>query len=369
MRVPVNRPLLDGNEAAYLAECVAGGWISGEGPFVERLEREFAARCGRRYGIAVSSGSGALDIAVAALGIGPGDEVILPSFTIISCALAVVRAGATPVAVDCDAAHWNMAAAEVEKAITPRTRAIMAVHIYGLAVDMNAIQTLAARHRLPVIEDAAQAIGQTVAGKPCGGFGAVSAFSFYPNKNLTTGEGGMLLTDDPHLAGRCRSLRNLCFQEGRRFVHEELGWNYRMSNLQAALGCAQLERLDAHLERKRRIGALYGELLAGVPVQLPRERTPWTENLYWAYGIVLPEESRLDRDELMTALFGLGIGSRPFFWPMHQQPVFRAMGLFAGASLPVAEMLGRRGLYLPSGLGISDPEIVHVAETVRRLMG
>ena len=259
--IPVNEPLLDGNEKKYLAECIDTGWISSEGPFVGEFEKRFAARVGRQYGIAVCNGSVALDVAVAALGIGPGDEVILPSFTIISCAAAIVRAGATPVVVDSDPLTWNMDVARLAKKITPQTRAIMVVHIYGLPVDMDPVLELAARHDLKIIEDAAELIGQNYRGKPCGSFGDISTFSFYPNKHITTGEGGMVMTNDGALAERCRSLRNLCFQPGKRFEHEELGWNFRMSNLQAALGLAQLERLDEFVERKRSIGRRYNKLL------------------------------------------------------------------------------------------------------------
>lgn len=368
--IPVNEPRLDGNEARYLQECIATGWISSEGPFVERFEAEMAARVGRRYGVAVTNGSAALEAAVVALGLGPGDEVILPTFTIISCAAAVVRAGATPVVVDCDPVTWNMDVAQVADRITPRTRALMAVHIYGLPVDMDPLLALAARHGLRVIEDAAEMHGQTYRGRPCGSFGDLSVFSFYPNKHITTGEGGMILTDDPALAERCRSLRNLCFQPGRRFVHEELGWNLRMSNLQAAVGVAQLERLDEFVARKRRMGRRYTELLAEAPgLQLPLPATAYAENIYWVYGVVLDDTLPFDAEEAMARLRRLGVGTRPFFWPMHEQPVFRRMGLFAGERHPVAERLARRGFYVPSGLALTDTQIEQVAEAVKQCLG
>ena len=239
--VPANEPLLDGNEKQYLAECIDTGWISSEGPFVRRLEQEFAARVGRKHGIAVCNGSAALEAAVAALDLTAGDEVRPPTFTMISCATAILRAGAAPVVVDSDPETWNMRADQVAERITPRTKAILAVHIYGLPVDMDPILTFARDHGLKIIEDSAEMLGAAYRGKPCGSFGDISAFSFYPNKHVTTGEGGMIVTDDDALAERCRGLRNLCFQPGKRFVHEELGWNWRMSNLQAAVGVAQLE--------------------------------------------------------------------------------------------------------------------------------
>jgi perosamine synthetase len=367
--IPVNEPLLDGNEKTYLAECIDTGWISSEGPFIKRFEEGFAARVGRRHAIAVANGSLALDAAVVALKLGPGDEVILPSFTIISCAAAIVRAGATPVVVDADPVTWNMRADQVAAAVTPKTRAIMVVHLYGLPCDMGALLDVAHRHGLKIIEDAAEMHGQAWRGQPCGSFGDISTFSFYPNKHLTTGEGGMLVTDDDALAERCRNLRNLFFTPPRRFVHEELGWNLRMTNLQAALGVAQLERLDEFVQRKRAMGARYTERLAGVPgLQLPLAKTPDADNIYWVYGLVLDDEVPFDADEAMKRLARLGVGCRPFFWPMHEQPVLRRMGLFEGLRLPVSERLGRRGFYVPSGMALTEAQIDTVAAAVRELM-
>jgi perosamine synthetase len=367
--VPVNTPLLNGRERAYLLECLETGWISSEGPFVGSFEEKFAARVGRRYGIAVCNGSAALEAAVGALRLGPGDEVILPTFTIISCAAAVVRAGAVPVLVDCDPMTWNMDLEQVEKRITARTKAIMVVHIYGLPVDMVSLLALAEHHGLRVIEDAAEMHGQTCYGRPCGSFGDISTFSFYPNKLITTGEGGMIVTDDQKLAERCRSLRNLCFKPARRFVHEELGWNLRMTNLQAALGLAQLERLDEFAKRKRELGRLYRSLLEGVNwLELPLAATTWAESIYWVYGVVLADHVPFDADEAMQRLALRGIGTRPFFWPMHEQPVFRKMGLFDGDRHPVAERIARRGFYLPSGLGTTPEQIKRAATVLREVL-
>ncbi len=363
--IPVNEPLLDGNEKKYLTECIDSGWISSEGPFVSRFEETLARRVGRKFGIAVCNGSAALDIAIAALKLGPGDEVILPTFTIISCAAAIVRSGASPVVVDSDPLTWNMDINQVADRITRRTRAIMVVHTYGLPVDMDPIIDLAARHGLKIVEDAAETIGQTYRDKPCGSFGDISTFSFYPNKHLTTGEGGMVLVDDPNLAERCRSLRNLCFQK-TRFVHEELGWNFRMSNVQAALGVAQLERLDEFVQRKVQMGRRYGEQLRDVPaLQRPLAGTPYARNIYWVYGIVLQDELPSDADELMEHMSASGIGTRPFFWPMHEQPIFRKMGLFSDVECPVAENLARRGLYLPSGLALDEGQLTRVCQALR----
>jgi perosamine synthetase len=368
--VPVNEPLLNGNEGRYLQECIDSGWISSEGPFVQRLEAGMAQRTGRRHAISVSNGTAALEAAVAALGLGPEDEVILPTFTIISCAAAIVRLGATPVPVDCDPVTWNMNLKQVAEAITSRTKAIMAVHIYGLPVEMDPLLDLARHHGLKVIEDAAEMHGQTYRGRPCGSMGDLSVFSFYPNKLVTTGEGGMLLTDDDALADRCRGLRNLCFQSKRRFVHEELGWNLRMSNLQAAVGVAQLEQLDAFVKMKRRIGRLYTECLKGISgIELPLASTDDAENIYWVFGVVLDETVPFDAAEAMSRLAKFGIGTRPFFWPMHEQPVFRRMGMFEGVRLPVAERIARRGFYLPSGLALTDNQIDRAASALREVVG
>lgn len=289
-----------------------------------------AAYVGRQYGIAVANGSAALDIAVKALGIGPGDEVIMPTFTIISPAQSVVTAGATPVLVDSDPATWNMDVEQIEARITPATRAILVVHTYGLPVDMDPVISLCERYGLKLIEDAAEMHGQTYKGQRCGSFGDISIFSFYPNKHITTGEGGMLVCNDEALAARCRKLRNLAFEpEGRRFVHHEIGWNYRMTNMQAALGLAQLEKIDTHITLKRQMGALYLQGLQGLQgFQLPLPATAYAENIYWVFGVVAEREDKAQ--QLVEHLARHRIGTRPFFWCMHEQPVFQQMGLFKG---------------------------------------
>jgi len=371
--IPVNEPLLTGNEAKYLVECVETGWISSEGPFVRKLEEGMAAISGQRYGVAVMNGSVALDLAIAALRIGPGDEVILPTFTIISCAAAVVRAGAIPVVVDANPATWNLDPSKLQAAITPRTKAIMVVHIYGLPVDMDPVMQIVRDRGLKLIEDSAELIGQVYhsrSGDACmvGSFGDVATVSFYPNKHVTTGEGGMVLTSDEDLAERCRALRNLCFGKKRRFIHEELGWNFRMSNLQAAVGVAQLEVLDRTIKKKRLIGSWYNEFLEGVTeVELQEPRTPYAENIYWVYGIVLKDEVPFDAEEAMSRLASAGIGTRPFFWPMHEQPVLTRMGFFRDVSCPVAERIARRGFYLPSGVALTRDQAEQSAAAVRAL--
>lgn len=359
--IPVNIPLLDGNEKKYLNECIDTGWISSEGKFVNQFEDQFANRLGRNYAIAVTSGTAALDVAFEALLIGPGDEVILPAFTIISCINQVIRSGATPVLVDSDPLTWNMNLQQVEEKITEHTKAILVVHIFGLPVDIDPILELAQKKNIKIIEDAAEMLGQTYNEKPCGSFGDISTFSFYPNKLVTTGEGGMIVTNDKQLADDCRSLRNLCFQPKKRFVHERLGWNYRMTNIQAALGLAQLERLDEFVQIKRSIGKKYSQGLRVLnEVQLPLEKTDYAENIYWVFGLVLNDSIGFDAEEAMKMLEEKGIGCRPFFCPMNQQPVLREMGFFLNESYPVAERLYKQGFYIPSGLALTSEHINHV---------
>ena len=367
--IPVNEPLLDGNEKQYLLECIESGWISSEGPFIAQFEEKFAARVGRKHGIAVTNGTAAIDAAVEALGIGPGDEVIMPTFTIISCITQIVRSGAIPVLVDSDPVTWNMDVTQIEAKITARTKAIMVVHIYGLPVDINPLLDIAKRYNLKLIEDAAEMHGQTYFGKPCGSFGDLSTFSFYPNKHITTGEGGMIVTDDDDLAETCRSLRNLCFQPQKRFVHERLGWNLRMTNMQAAIGLAQLERLDEFVSRKRVMGKRYAELLGNLPgLQQPLSHTEYAENIYWVYGVILDESTGLNGEEAMKLLATKGVGTRAFFYPMHQQPVLRRMGLFEDEHYPVAERLYRQGFYVPSGMALSDSQIECCVDAMREIL-
>ncbi|MEO8446828.1 MAG: DegT/DnrJ/EryC1/StrS family aminotransferase [bacterium] len=366
--IPVNEPLLDGNEKKYLMQCIDTGWISSEGPFVKELEEKFSKRIGRKYGIAVCNGTAALEAAVIASGIEKGDEVILPSFTIISCASAVVRAGGIPVLVDCDST-WNMNADLIREKITVRTKAIMVVHIYGLPVDMDPVLEIAKEFNLKIIEDAAEMIGQTYRGRQCGSFGEISTFSFYPNKHITTGEGGMILTDDEEIAERCRSLRNLCFKPGKRFVHDELGFNFRMTNLQAAVGVAQLERLDEFILKKRKIGSAYTELLKdNSNFFIPVEQTDYSKNIYWVYGLVLKNHVPFDAERAMKILAEKYIGTRPFFYPMHLQPVFKKAGLFKNESYPEAENISTKGFYIPSGLALTDNQIEYTAKVLQQLV-
>jgi perosamine synthetase len=374
--IPVNEPLIGARELEYVQECLKSGWISSSGDFLTRFEDEWAAYCGRKYGIAVSSGTAALMVALKSLSLEKGDEVILPTFTIISCALAILYADAVPVLVDSDPATWTIDVNQIEKKITQKTRAILVVHIYGHPADMDPILELADRFHLKVIEDAAEAHGaeyfvddETAKGwKRCGSFGNLSVFSFYANKLITTGEGGMILTDDPALAETARSLRNLYFQADRRFFHKEMGFNFRLTNLQAAIGLAQLERMEKIIEKKRWIGEQYNRLLSGIPdVTLPVE-SEWARSVYWMYGLVLSRNRNLDARQFAKLLAERGIETRPFFLGMHEQPVFKEKGLFIGESYPVAEYLASCGLYLPSGLALTEEQLKTVSQSVREIL-
>ena len=368
--IPVNTPLLDGNEKKYLIDCIDTGWISSEGPYVKKLEEEFAAKVSRKYGIAVCNGSVALDCALIALGIKEGDEVIMPTFTIISCASAITRVKAIPVLVDACPETYNINIDELEAKITPKTKAIMVVHIYGLPVDMDRVIEIAKKHNLFIIEDAAEEIGQTYKGQPIGSFGDISCFSFYPNKHITTGEGGMILTNNFELSEKCKSIRNLCFTPEKRFYHKELGYNFRITNLQAAIGDAQLERLDSFIDKKRWIGNLYNQLLSDLSdkIELPTSQTDYAENIYWVYTIILKDHLSYDATTMMNRLNEEGIGTRPFFWCMHEQPVFNNMGLFKNENYPIGERIARRGFYLPSGLALTKEEIIYISEKLHKIL-
>ncbi|MFC1664147.1 DegT/DnrJ/EryC1/StrS family aminotransferase [Pseudomonadota bacterium] len=368
--IPVNEPLLVGNEKKYLVECIETGWVSSDGPFVKRLESDFSKKVSRNYGVAVCNGSAALEVALASLEIGRGDEVIVPTFTIISCVSAIIRSGATPVLIDCDPNTWNMDVSNINKYITSRTKAIMIVHIYGLPTDIDPVLKVAKDSNLFVIEDAAQMLGQSYKGRPCGSFGDISTFSFYANKHITTGEGGILVTDNQELAERCRSLRNLCFNSKNRYVHQEMGWNFRISNLQAAVGVAQLECLDEFMVKKRSMGEFYTSRLSSVSgLQLPVQKKNSTRNIYWAYSLVLDDSLSINAAELMRKMADLGVGTRPFFWPMHKQPVFQKLGLFKDVDCPVAERISSRGLNIPSGLALTKEQMDYVCNSVELCLG
>ncbi len=367
--IPVNEPLLSGNEKKYLNECIDTGWISSEGPFVQEFEQRMSSYVGRNYGIAVSNGTAALEVAVQALGIGAGDEVIIPTFTIISCAIAVTKTGAIPVLIDSDIDTWNMNVDKIEEKITPKTKAIIMVHLYGLPIEVDKVLKLAKKYNIKVIEDAAEMHGQTYNGKLCGSFGDISTFSFYSNKHITTGEGGMVVTDDEKLAERCKMIRNLCFRKDVRYMHDEISDNYRFTNLQAAVGLAQLERLDEFISHKREMGKYYTKHLKDIKgLILPLEETSYARNIYWVYGLVLDKQIEIDNKTIQKLLLEEGIGTRTFFWCMHEQPVYHEKGLFLDEYYPNAEYLARKGFYIPSGLALTKEQMDKVIDKILKVM-
>ncbi len=365
--VPINKFAIGELEKKYVNEALDTGWISSEGPFVKKFENALAKLVGRTYGVAVTNGTVALDLAVKALGIGPGDEVIMPSFSIISCAQAVVKLGAIPRFTDVDDKTWNMDVSQIEKLITKKTVAIMVVHTYGLTVPMDEVLAIAKKYNLKIIEDAAEAHGQSYKGRPCGSFGDVSIFSFYPNKNITTGEGGMVLCDDQKIFDRLASLRNLGFIPERRFVHFEEGTNARLSNILAGIGLAQLMRLDETVARKKMMGNNYQMLLAGLPdVTLPLTETSFCKNNYWVFGIVFGP-SWPDLPEIEERLLKDGVGNRPFFFGLHEQPLYQNEAFFKTQRLPVTERISRRGLYIPSGVATTLEDQEYVARILEKI--
>jgi len=375
--IPVSEPLLTNDELQNVTDCVRTGWISSSGKYINEFESGWSAYCGKKYGIAVSNGTTALDVAVHCLGLKPGDEVILPTFTIISCALAVVNNRGTPVLVDSDPKLWTMDVDEVAEKITPKTKAIMTVHIYGHPVDMDPLIDLAEDHHLAIIEDAAEAHGAEYRSRRqgkdtwrrCGSFGTFGCFSFYANKLVTTGEGGMVITDDETLAGKARAYRDLCFQPPRRFYHSHLGNNFRLTNMQAALGVAQMARMEEIVAKKRWMAQEYTRRLSTIQeIQLPSEES-WAKSVYWMYALVLSDACGMDNTECAKRLLEKGIETRPFFIGMHEQPVFHKRGLFINEKYPVAEKIARQGFYLPSGLTLTEDQIETVTCAVKEVLG
>ena len=355
-------PVLGEKELEYVSDCVRSSWISSKGRYIEKFENGFSRFCGAKHGIATSSGTAALHLAFAAIGVGPGDEVIVPSFTMVASANAVAYTGAKPIFVDSEVATWNLDAAKVEKLITSKTRAIQVVHIYGHPADMDPLLEIASKHDLYLVEDACEAHGAEYKGRRVGSIGRLGCFSFYANKIITTGEGGMVVTDDSTLSERCASLRNLSFDVERRFVHDVLGFNYRMTNLQAAVGCAQLERIDEFIERRIQNAKWYNSMLSGVKGIVTPPETSWAKNVYWMYSILVERDYPLTRNQLIQRLASRGIESRVMFNPMHKQKIYRLGN--KDADFPVANMLGERGMNLPSGNGLTREQVGSVAESI-----
>ena len=375
--IPVNEPLLAAEDIAAVTDAVNSGWISSAGKYIEEFENSWASYCGVEFGIAVSNGTTALQIAIEASGIGKGDEVILPSYTIISCINAVVRVGAKPVLVDCLPDTFCMDVSQIGAKITKCTKCIMVVHMFGHPVDMDPVIALSEQHGLIIIEDAAEVHGAKYLShrssanqnwRICGGMGHISTFSFFANKLITTGEGGMVITNNPDFARRARDLRNLCFRADRRFLHTELGHQFRLTNMQAALGVGQVKRIESIVQRKRDIAFAYDAKLADLTnLQRPIEHN-WARSVFWVYSLVLSDEIDFDAKIFADRLKAEGVETRPFFLGMHEQPVLLDMGLFNGESYPVTERIAKRGLYIPSGMAISTVQIETVSQVVHHVI-
>lgn len=381
--IPVNEPLLDGREKELLAQCISTGWISSEGPFVKQFEDMFAEFCGRRYGVAVCNGTAAIETALYAAGVRPGQKVIMPTFTIASCAIAAIRLGATPWLVDIDPTTWCMDTEQTCRLIEKgdeHTAAVMPVHIYGHPVNLDPILSMCRKYKVKIVEDAAEVHGAEYASnllshspdapvwKKCGSFGDVSSFSFYANKIITTGEGGMVVTDDDAIAEKARSYRNLCFGTEERFRHEDIGYNFRMSNLQAAVGVAQMERIEFFIQKKKDIAAWYAQRLAGVEGLRLQPIMDWARPVHWMIAVELDEARGITAAEVMDKLKERKIGTRPFFMGLHAQPAFKYLVEAPDGGCPFAEKAYKYGFYLPSGLALKEGEVDAVCKDLKEIL-
>jgi perosamine synthetase len=362
--IPVFEPVIGEEEISAVVDALRRGEISGTfGKALDQFEEEFAAYCDCEYGVATTSGTTALHLAVAAAGIRAGDEVLVSASTNIATALAVIHNGAIPVPVDSENATWNLDLDLIENLINPGTKAIIPVHLYGHPVDMDRLNEIAEKHNLKVIEDCAEAHGAMCRGRKTGSFGDMGCFSFYANKVITTGEGGMVVTNDRSLAVRMRLLRNLAFTKPR-FKHEEAGYNFRMTGYQAAMGLAQLHKIDRIIAEKRRVDQTYSRYLKDVPgLQLPAEMD-WAFNVYWMYALVVNSEFDISRDQLSEALWTKGIETRTFFCPMNQQPCLMSKPGFRNVSCPVADKLWKTGIYLPSTYTLQEDTIKSITKII-----
>ena len=364
--IPVNTPLINNDDALSVSKSIKSGWISSEGPSVKEFEKKISKFLNRKFGCAVSSGTAALEIAIKALNLKKYDEVIMPAFTIISNAIAIVKSSAKPVLVDVDINTWNIKIEDIEKKITKKTKCLMIPHIYGLANDMDKILKITKKYKLYLIEDAAEVFGLKYKNKPCGSFGDISILSFYANKHITTGEGGMLLTNNNKLNEKFKDYRNLCFgTKKNRFNHYDISWNYRYTNIQAALGLNQLKRINKIIKKKYQIGNYYYKYFKDLKnIILQPNKLSYSKNIYWVFGIVLKRNNKKKINEVIKKLAKKNIGTRPFFWPMHKQDAFKNKNYFKKVSLPNSEFIAKNGFYLPSGLGITKKELKFVKDTV-----
>jgi perosamine synthetase len=360
--IPVSEPRLDGKELEYVKDCVKSNWISSVGEYVTRFEKMFARFCGTSYALATCNGTTALHLAMVSLGIGEGDEVIIPDLTFVASANAITYCGARPVFVDVDPTTWTIDPSKIEQKISKRTKAIMVVHLYGHPCDMDKIMRIARKYRLKVIEDAAEAHGAEYKGKRVGGIGDIGAFSFYGNKIITTGEGGMVTTNKRYLYEKMRLLRDHAMSKKKRYWHTMVGYNYRMTNLQAAIGVAQMEQIDKFIEIKRRNAELYNTLLKDVKgITLPAE-AKGCKHVYWMYSILIEKDFGISRDRVIAKLKEHGIDTRPFFHPVHRLPMYRDNG-----SYPVSDNLSCKGINLPSATTLGRAEIKRICKVIKKI--
>ena len=369
--IPVNRPKIFSEDIKNVSRSLKENWISGDGPFVKKFEKNFATHHKRKHGVAVSNGTAALEIAIKSLKLKKNSEVIIPAFSIISTALCVIKNNLKPVLVDADLHNWNMIPDQVIKKITKKTKAIIVTHIYGFPVDMKRLLTVAKKRKIFIVEDAAEMIGQKYHNRICGSFGDISTFSLYANKHITTGEGGMILTNDKTIYERSRSLRNLSFGTGlNRFNHEDIGWNYRMSSLQAAMGISQLKKISYLVKRKREIGKLYyTELKNNKFIQIQDLSYDYAKNIYWVFGVVIKKNTKFTRDKIVKKLLKANIQTRNFFYPMHKQKILIKRKYFKkNLKFPNSEFLSKNGFYLPSGLGVTNKEILYTCRVLNSIL-
>lgn len=366
--IPVCEPLLLGNERKYILDAIDTGWISSSGKYISAFENAFAEYCGVKHGIAVTNGTVALHLSLVALGVKDGDEVIIPDFTMIATAFAIAYTGAKPVFVDAEKETWNIDVSKIEEKITEKTKVILPVHIYGHPCEMDEINALAKKYNLFVLEDAAEVHGAEYNNKKCGSLGDISAFSFFANKIATTGEGGMVITNDDELAAKCRYYKNLCFPLGgnRNYQHDNIGFNYRMSNLHAALGLAQVENLDSYVEARIQNNKLYRNYLEEVPgIIFPKDKL-YVKNVYWMNGIVIDEiEFGMHKNELMSKLREKGIDTRLFFTGMHRQKSLIDYGCDPKGDYQVSDWLAENGFYLPSGSNLTEEQIQYISNEIK----
>lgn len=363
---PVAEPALIGNEKAYVMDCLDSTWISSNGKYIGRFEAAFAALCQVDHALACNNGTAALHLALRGLDVGPGDEVIVPTLTYIATANAVTYCGARPVFVDSEASTWNIDPDLIEEKITPQTRGIIVVHLYGLPADMDPIMKLARKHGLFVIEDAAQAHGAEYRGQRIGSIGDIATFSFYGNKVITTGEGGMVVTDDDELAARVRQFKGQGMDLSDRYWFPMVGYNYRMTNVAAAIGLAQIEKFEWHLSRRREVASQYYQRLGHVPGVVFQVTPPWSRSVHWLTSITLGAEISLPRDDVMRALADVGVDTRPFFYPMHTLPMYLSS---AGEDpYPIAEHLSSRGFSLPSSAMLSVEDVETISDQLVRIL-